>query len=217
MDMKAHLLPLFLLCGCPHPSNGGSTGTNLSLHNTQAAKAIVYVSFGSDSEVTADDWAFCNGSHFSCSFEMAAGEIKPIANDSGSYVNATFAFNTPVGCGATKAEVNINNPKWYDILDVSLVDGYSNNIEIVHTPTGEAPITLGPPNGADGNEEVLGVFPLGCDLCVQRGNPPCGMSAGPIHADGCKTKGTQYDPQPPCQYQGSKKGGGDATVQIVLK
>lgn len=204
-------LAFLLVVGC-HQGGAPQVGTKLEVHNTQAIKATVYVSFGSDSVVTADDWGFCEGSKLSCSFEMAGGELKPLTTG-GEYVNATFSFNAPVGCGSTKAEANINNPDWYDVLDVSLVDGYSNDVEIINKPTGGDAVHIGLPNGQSGNETVFGLFPYGCDTCVARENPPCGISKG---TNGCKA-GTQNDPNPPCQFQGAKKGGGEATVEIVLK
>lgn len=112
----------------------------------------------------------------------------------------------------TKAEVNINNPDWYDTFDVSLVDGYSNDVEMTYTPPSGPTQTLGPPKGQTGNEKVYGLFPYGCDICVERQNPPCGISKGKA---GCKT-GTQYKPDVPCQVQGTVKGGG-GSLEVRLK
>jgi hypothetical protein len=106
--------------------------------------------------------------------------------------------------------LNVNNPKWYDTLDVSLVDGYSNQIEI-DAATSKGTVKLGPPKGATGNEKVLGVFPNGCDICVARQNPPCGMKPG---KDGCKKGPDQYHPDVLCQWQGLKMGGGE-TIQVL--
>lgn len=179
-----------------------------------AKKATVYVAFGADSKITADDWAFCTGSGLTCNFPLDGTRDLPTG---GKYLNATLAFNQPVGCGVTKAELNVNNPAWYDVMDVSLVDGYSNNVKITITEKGDSLQTvLGPPKGKTGNEDVFGVFPVGCDLCVQRGAPPCGIPKGPLHGDGCKATGTQYDPKPPCQYQGATKGGGESTIVVEL-
>ena len=36
-----------------------------------------------------------------------------------------LAFNAQVTCGSTKAEVLDNNRNWFDILDVSVVDGFN--------------------------------------------------------------------------------------------
>lgn len=192
--------------------NGDGTSTALTVSNDQAGAVEVFVSFGSDSKITADDWSFCNGAGLNCNFNLAGKSSQPMPNPQGKYINATFSFAAPVGCGVTKAEVNINNPSWYDTFDVSLVDGYSNNVEMAYTPLSGKAQTLGPPKGDTGNEKVYGLFPYGCDICVERENPPCGISKGKT---GCK-KGTQYDPDVPCQVQGTVKGGG-GSLEVKLK
>ncbi len=202
--MKRIVILFAILPACVAADCSG--GTPVSVHNGTTKVTTVYVAFGSDSVVTADDWTFCSGSGLNCSFDLAANATKPLPTG-GKYLNATFAFDHVVGCGATKAEVNVNNPSWYDQADVSLVDGYSNNIEIMAGST-----QLGPPKGKTGNEKVYGVFPYGCDICVERQNPPCGISKG---KEGCKT-GSQYDPDVPCQWQGTKKGGGGDPIVISL-
>ncbi len=199
------ILVSLLVVGCE--TTQAATGTDVSVQNKRTTATTVYVSFGSDSKVTASDWSFCTGSGLSCSFPLDASTTKPLPNPSSKYLNATFSFGEPVGCGVTKAEVNVNNPNWYDILDVSLVDGYSNDIEIVTSSA-----TLGPPKGETGNEKVYGLYPYGCDICVERQSPPCGISKG---KQGCKT-GTQYDPAVPCQWQGTTKGGGGESVTVSL-
>ena len=209
---KLHAVALLAaLCGC-HCAPDTGTKTELSIHNAQTVDATAYIAFGADSKITSDAWAFCEGSGLNCSFNVPAGGTVPLPNPDGKYINLTVAFNDPVGCGVTKAEVDANNPDWYDTMDVSLVDGYSNNVEIVYTAPGEVPVSYGPPKGAEGNQDLVGVFPYGCDICVARQNPPCGIDKG---TEGCKA-GTQYDPHPPCQAQGKTKGGG-GTIEIVLK
>ena len=198
---------LISLCACPLFSDK----TDLSFSNERSVPVTVYVSFGSDSAVTAEDWDFCDGEGLTCEFTLRGNAVKklPLKQE---YINATFSVNQPVGCGVTKAEVNLNNDSWYDTMDVSLVDGFSDRLQIVYRATGENPIEIGLPNGKSGNERVLGLFPLGCDVCVDRQNPPCGIPKG---GSGCKA-GTQYDPHPPCQYQGKTIGGG-GSVEIQLK
>ena len=206
--MHARLLLLAVLgCAC----DSSPSGTDLSVENGLAVATTVHVAFGADSKVTADDWTFCTGSGLVCSFALPAGKTKALPNASHAYLNATFSFDGPVGCGVTKAEVDVNNPKWYDTLDVSLVDGFSDKVQITAVAGGSTTV-LGPPNGKDGNEKVYGLFRLGCDVCVKRENPPCGISPGP---QGCKA-GTQYDPDPPCQWQGPTKGGaGTAAIKLL--
>jgi hypothetical protein len=203
------LLLISLASCCKPPTR---TSTSVVVSNRQGAPTTVYVAFGSDSRVTQATWAsFCQGTTLSCSFPLAAGTSQPLPNPTGAYLNATFSFGAAVGCGTTKGEINVNNPAWYDTMDVSLVDGFSNKIGITYTAPGGKPQALGPVKGPGGNETVLGVYPFGCDICVARQSPPCGIAKG---TDGCK-KGTQNKPDVPCQVQGSVKGGGGA-VEIAL-
>ena len=199
---------------CLAACSGSKTSTGLSITNSQDAATVVYVTFGSDSKLGVADWSFCAGSGLVCNFALGAHATRVMPNSKGKYLNATFSFDAALACGNTKAEININNPAWYDTLDVSLVDGYSNKIKIVVTPTNRRyiAVTLGPPVGATGNEIIYGLFPYGCDICTARQNPPCGIPKGKT---GCKV-GTQYDPKPPCQFQGSTKGGGGQNVTVYL-
>lgn len=212
MRMILCVLAVFAF-GCPPTPDP----TTVTIANHTKTDTTVYVAFGAASKITASSpgWPeFCEGSGLVCNFSLAGGTVRPLPS-SKENLNATFSFGSS-GCGATKAEVNVNNPDWYDILDVSLVDGYSNRVQITATPPGDAggadATLLGPPLGASGNENVYGLFPLGCDICVERQSPPCGIAPG---KDGCKA-GTQYDPKPPCQWQGPKKGGGSLAVEIAL-
>ena len=221
---KKTLLPLLLLalCHCGPQAPGFTiisvrseavaipSSTIASVHNGTDSSTTVYVSFGSDSKITASDWSFCVGGGLNCSFPLAEGASQDLPGT--SYLNATLSFDAEVGCGVTKAELNINNPQWYDTLDVSLVDGFSNKVQISATPTGKSPLLFGPPSGQTGDRQMLGVFPVGCDICVERQNPPCGIAKGKFD---CKD-GTQYDPTPPCQWQGPTMGGGDLAVEVQL-
>ncbi len=185
----------------------------LAIENKTKDPTTVYVAFGADSVVLPANWPFCTGGGLNCSFPMAKLSARPLPLG-GAYLNATFSFGAPVTCNTTKAEININNPGWYDTLDVSLVDGFSNKISILATPFGsKSPILLGPPKGKDGNEKVYGLFPNGCDVCVARQRPPCGMTPG---RNGCKS-GSQYNPSVPCQYQGPSKTLGNQNVVIRLQ
>lgn len=185
--------------------------------NDTDVATTVYVAFGANSTINAASWDVCGAAAdggvvdagvatggLNCSFPLGpkASIGLPLGRQ---YLNATVSFGAPVGCGTTKAEININNSAWYDVVDVSLVDGYSNKIKL------EIDDTAIVPKGASGNENVFGVFPLGCDICIARQNPPCGQTPGYA---GCKV-GTQYDPKPPCQYQGKQMGGG-SKVRVAL-
>jgi hypothetical protein len=186
--------------------------STLMIENASAAETTVYVAFGADSVVLPTAWPICVASaKLNCSFTLfsKASQNMPLK---GKYLNATISFGAPVTCNTTKAELNLNNPKWYDTSDVSLVDGYSNEIEI-DIKGSDGGKKLGPPVGKTGNEKVFGLFPLGCDICTARQSPPCGMSPGKT---GCKS-GTQYKPDVPCQYQGPTMGGGSAYRVVLAK
>jgi len=67
---------------------------------------------------------------------------------------------------------------------------------------------------------VSGVFPVGCDICVARQQPPCGISpCGSSPNDGGQTCGChiggQYNPIVPCQitYQQADAG---SLVNVTL-
>lgn len=199
-------------CSCarrgvaPGPSHVART--TVVVGNDTKKDATVYLAFGANSAVlpASPGWSFCAAtSSLTCSFKLASHETQELPL-SGQFLNVTIAFDAGVGCGSTKAELNVNNPVWYDTLDVSLVDGYSNRIEVTSDAT-----KIGPPVGQTGNEKVFGVFPYGCDVCVARQSPPCGIPAG---GEGCK-KGTQYRPDVACQFQGSTMGGG-SRVRVAL-
>lgn len=196
-------------CRCPKPQPPSGGKSTVSVKNDTDGDTTVYVAFGANSVVLPASWSFCTASSkLTCSFTLGAYKAQdlPLA---GQFLNATFAFGAGVGCGSTKAEMTVNNPAWYDVLDVSLVDGFSNKISIVI----DGGTKLGPPVGRDENEKVFGLFPYGCDICVARQAPPCGIPTGKA---GCKG-GTQDKPDVPCQYQGPTMGGGSTIVVALVK
>lgn len=205
---------MVLCLGCapcaptPPVAADATAAGSLGVENATDAPVTVYVAFGSDSVVRASSWSLCgDAAGLGCQFDVPANTTYALPT-SGSYLNATMAFGGPVGCGRTKVELNLNNPSWYDTVDVSLVDGFSSSVKLTYGQT-----VLGPVTSAVGNEGALGVYPIGCDLCVSRSSAtPCGMVPG---TDGCKA-GTQYDPKVPCQYQGAVMGGGAAVLVTYL-
>jgi len=112
----------------------------ISLVNNQSSAAEVNINFGADSELNARDLAgFCDSisEPLHCHLTLAGNSSKEIPNPDFKYVNLALAFNGAVNCGSTKAEVIANNPHWFDIMDVSVVDGFSNKIEMDATPSGQ--------------------------------------------------------------------------------
>lgn len=191
----------------PPPTREASAGSTITLKNTTGKATKVYAAFGADSVVLPPAWSFCApSSTLTCTFAIDAGKTQDLPTG-GAYLNVTISFGQPVGCGATKVELNVNNPKWYDVVDLSLVDGFSVPVSMVVDGT-----TLGPVLGPSNNQGLYGVFPLGCDICVARSSQtPCGQTPG---TSGCKA-GTQYDPKPPCQHQGKVMGGG-SVIEVSL-
>ena len=188
-----------------------ASASTFSVENSTDATTVVYLSFGADSVLKADDIRLCKtkSGSLNCNFPLVSS--SKISQRINKYLNVTVSFGSQ-GCGATKAELNMNNPKWYDTYDVSLVDGYTNKVAITLDKAGSKTL-LGPPLGKDGNEKVFGLFPYGCDICVSRQKPPCGISPG---SSGCKT-GSQYKPDVICQFQGSTMGGGGITATVTLQ
>ena len=216
--MKNSLIAALLILGCqpttttpePTPPAAGGSST-LAVHNETKEATTLFVAFGSDSEIKPSGWKGCEATGpLTCTMPLKSGEKHPVAL-AGKYLNATLSFGAAVACGITKAELNLNNPEWYDTTDISLVDGFSNQMMIKATDaSGEK--TLGPVISDKGNEKNFGVFPLGCDGCALRIAPPCGQSPG---GTGCHG-GSQYNPDPVCQYQSGDKGGSTAVVVSLI-
>ncbi len=205
----------------PNAQADARTTATVAVKNETAKNMVVLVTFGAPSSIIG--WEFCKRvpGKTACTFVLNATSTKRLPLD-GKTLNATFTFHdepfedeagsSPV-CNTTQAEVNVNNPSWYDILDISLVNGYSHKVEILTVEPDGSSKLLGPVRSPNGNERAFGVYPLGCDGCTLRVRPPCGYTPGT--KDGCKG-GTQYKPDVPCQYQGTVMGGGtQATITFL--
>ena len=143
--------------------------------NRQGTQAQVYINFAPDSVLKPADVPFCKVTGpLNCEFTLGANCSLDIPNPQAKYLNMALAFNAQVTCGSTKAEVLVNNPNWFDVLDVSVVDGFNEKIQINLTPTSGSMTQLGPPVGKLGNQKVFGVFPYGCKNCAGIKNAPCG-------------------------------------------
>jgi hypothetical protein len=220
---------LVLLASCtrscpPAPQADGSPGnadagtySHVRVANRTGTPTTAYVSFGADSKVTT--FPFC-GDAGGCSFNLAAGASQDLPTG-GAYLNITLSFDQAVGCKVSLGEVNVNNPAWNeDTANISLVNGWSNDLEITSSlpdASADAAIVLGPTKGPNGNETVFGVYPNGCDICVAKQSPPCGITPcgspdGSPGICGCKA-GTQYAPTVPCQASFAR--GQDITLALV--
>jgi len=172
--------------------------THAVLSNLTDAGAVVNVSFGSDSVVGPTNWAsFGTAAPSGCTLTLPAGAAQALPMG-GQYTSATFAFNGPVGCGSSLGEFTANNANGYGTADISLVNGWNATLAIVI-----GGVTLGPAVEGD-NSQVSGVFPYGCDICVARQKPPCGIDpCGSSPNDGGQAcgchSGGQFAPTVACQ------------------
>jgi hypothetical protein len=186
-------------------SDAGPTGSTATVTNRTDAATTVYLSFGTNSQA----WPPC-GDAGGCSFPLAPGASQPLPT-AGLPLNATLAFGAVPGCGVSLAEFNFAIPGWsQDTANISLVNGQNANIEI--DVSGYQ--TLGPTTSGS-NATVYGVYPVACDICVARSQPPCGFDAsGCTEAGSCGCKaGSQYSPTVPCQE--SFDAGAVVTIALV--
>jgi len=189
-------------CRCgPAPVRGSAT---VSVVNTTSAPPTVYVSLTRNSQVQGFP-PFCyEDAGAPCSFPLGpdAGQVLPIGT---SFFNATFSFGAAPACNVTVGEVTVNTDNGQDTTDISEVNGYGGKMEIdVSSPDGGTTV-VGPATGGASDQTAFGLYPSGCDICVARQSPPCGITpCGSSPNDGgqgcgCKSGG-QYDPTVPCQY-----------------
>src|SRR5215470_17934955 len=195
------VLSLLLVLSTSAAAQTEAKSKTVQLTNQQNTPAEVYINFAPDSVLKPSDLPYCK-------VTLAAHASQEVPNPGNKYLNMAVAFNAPVSCGSTKAEVVANNPNWYDVLDVSVVDGFNEKIQMNVTPTGGNVTQLGPPVGKLGNQKIFGVFPYGCTICAGIKNAPCG-DAG---AGECKT-GSESKPDVLCQYQMNEPTG---TIEVVL-
>jgi len=213
--MNAHerislwLIALVLTLQMSGAAEAADKNKTVRITNRQGTEAQVYINFAADSVLKPTDVPFCKvtGS-LNCEFTLAANSSRDIPNPQAKYLNMALAFNAQVTCGSTKAEVLVNNPNWFDILDVSVVDGFNEKIQINLTPTGGSTTQLGAPVGKLGNQKVFGVFPYGCTICAGIKNAPCGDAGG----GECKS-GSESKPDVLCQYQMNEPTG---LVEVLL-
>jgi hypothetical protein len=200
----------------PSPTPGQAKGTQIKITNQTSSPVTVFVKL-----YAGPQWSFCETDGSYCRFTIAAGQTQPLPNDSGENLNFSASFNTEVyACtladGNTIFEANVNtDPQGtHDTTDISLVNGYNASVKTVVT-SGGASTTLGPVSSKTGNQQAFGVFPFGCEVCVARCQPgcpfippdnpiPCATPAACnlcTHGNNECKAGTQYNPDPKCQYQ----------------
>ena len=216
----------------------GTLSTTLNISNEGVA-TTVYAVFGSESCTIISDWSTisCTSGNTTCtttindsicSFPIASGDMctPPLRADCQTSIN--FAFDEEVltmpcgmtaGTGPSLAEININGNDCSktpgcdsppcDCADISLVQGYK--LPNISMTLSKGPTTLGPTLGATGNQDVFGVFPVGCTNCLNREGCPCGIDCKDTTQ--CHQGGTPNDPDVPCQA--SQPTGGTITIHIL--
>jgi len=224
--------------GCFDPDNGGIAYTrcntdhsqactmptalelDVTLTNSTGADAEVYVTFLPGSAITG--WDFCvanSGGEPGCHFTLPANGSKALPNDGKQHLNFNASFGAqalqcPAPGGGTLVEANVYDPGNFSATDISLVNGYNANVQIVVTSGGWTQ-TLGPVPSATGNQNAFGVYPLGCDVCVARCQPGCERLTPPdrpvpcsdvmgcqrcTHGNAECKAGDQSNPAVPCHY-----------------
>lgn len=210
---------------CLVPSATGPS--TFIMTNTTSTATTVYMHFAaeggacpaSNPPTGPGDVPFCtNISGLTCSFQLdAAGganasrTFPTIANHC---LSGTFSFDEEVSCatpsGVTGAEYSLNvAAPFQQALNVSLVNGWNHDIEMVVTSPGGGQSTLGPTTGLT-TQNVLGIYPNGCDTCSSRTDPPCpGLfpNLQPGSTDGCNSSDV------PCQLNPIPAG---STVEVKL-
>ena len=201
----------------PSPTPGQGKGTQVKITNQTSSQVTVFVKL-----YAGTPWSFCQTDGSYCRFTIDAGKTQPLPNPDGGNLNFSASFNTKVyACaladGNTIHEANVNTDPngTYDTTDISLVNGYNASVKTVVTSGGSS-TTLGPVSSKTGNQQVLGVYPFGCDVCVARCKPGCSFippdnpipcptpatcGGGCDHGNSECKMGTQYQPTHPCQYQ----------------
>ena len=203
------------------PSPSPAPDTKVVVSNVTDAGAVVNLQVGADSVVQPSSWSFCPDTGTSCSFPLPPSSSMQLPTG-GQYLNVSVAFNGQVACGNTLAEATANNPNGYGTADISLVNGWNAKVAIVISGAAAdgGALVLGPALDA-GNGGTLGVYPVGCDICVARNRPPCGIApCGSSPNDGGQNcgchAGWQYNPDVPCQITYQKADAGSVVnFQLV--
>ena len=218
--------------------NGDTPTTTLQISNEGAA-TTVYAVFSPESCTIISDWSTIpctsgdttcttTANSMICSFPIGEGDICTPPLQSGCLTSINFAFDEEVvtqpcgitpGTGPSLAEVAINGSNCSktpgcdtppcDCADISLVQGYK--LPNISMTLSKDNTVLGPTAGATGNQNVFGVFPVGCTNCLNRDGCPCGIDCSDTMQ--CHQGGTPNDPDIPCQA--SQPTGGTITINIL--
>ena len=204
---------------------------SMTINNSSGKNITVYIVFatgltGNGGTYTADYFNNQGCTMYRsdrCSLVIAAGKTKTLNLNKGGIDLSAGLDREPMGpCPTTMFEINIS-PKdnaSHDHYDVSLVNGFNYSIQIVpSTGTATTPVTR-----ATGNQNAVGVFPLGCSECIALNSVPpawencpgnsssCGAHSQCYSAGECKTGPDRNHPNAACDLEAVT--GGSYTVNI---
>jgi hypothetical protein len=203
----------------------------VTLNNNSSKNVTIYIVFatgltGNGGTYTADDFnkQGCNMYRPDrCSFIINKGKFKTLNLSKGGIDLSVGLDHEPMGpCPTTMFEINIspNDNKTHDHYDVSLVNGFNYSIQLIPSAgTATTKVTK-----ATGNQDAVGVFPLGCTECISKGSVPptwddcpgnpssCGAHSQCYSADECKTGPDRNHPNAACDLEATT--GGNYTVNI---
>jgi len=127
-----------------------------------------------------------------------AGSCIELPNPDKKNMNLVAAFSTSEpssfpDCNHTFAEANLNDPHNFNIVDISVNDGYNAVIQIKHVATAGTPEVVAGPNakGLYGNGEIAGVFPYGCNDCAPHSAQSGSFKSGGALFALCKADGSK--------------------------
>lgn len=119
-----------------------------------------------------------------CSMLIPKGKSKTLNFNKGGIDISGGLDNEPMGpCPTTMFEINMSpkdNPTT-DHFDLSLVNGFNYAMQIKSSKGKETKHV----KTAKGNHDALGVFPLGCSVCIATGSKPPDFTGCPGNAASC--------------------------------
>ncbi len=203
----------------------------MTINNNSGNNVTVYIVFatgltGNGGTYTAGDFINQGCAMYKadrCKFVIPAGKPKTLNLNKGGIDLSVGLDHEPMGpCPATMFEINISpkdNPT-HDHFDVSLVNGFNYSIQIIpYAGTKTTQVTK-----ATGNQNAVGVFPLGCSECIALNSVPpawdncpgnsssCGAHSQCYSAGECKTGTDRNHPNAACDLEAAT--GGNYTVNI---
>lgn len=198
-------------------------GRALILNNTASRDVKVYIVFiggltASGGSYTAQDFQSQGCDVYRpdrCSLTVPKGTSKTLNLHKGCINLSGGLDNEPMGpCPTTMFEINICPPdnRTYDHFDLSLVNGFNYSMQV---SSSRGPATRQVMK-ATGNHDAVGVYPLGCTMCIGKGSMPpawpscpgnsssCGAQC--FNTNECKSGPDDKHPNAACDLQAATEG-----------